>query len=90
MNKKVIEIVRKYVEEHLDKSDPKQEFEVFVVQQCYNYKPKRQLMATDVIRELKKLIEENGDKPVFVSTGFECADACSVSTYDNGDIYIGQ
>ena len=35
------------------------------------YKPKRQLMATDVIRELKKLIEENGDKPVFVSTGLE-------------------
>lgn len=53
-------------------------------------KPKRQLMATDVIRELKKLIEENGDKPVFVSTGFEYSDACSVSTYDNGDICIGQ
>lgn len=52
------------------------------------YKPKRQLMATDVIRELKKLIEENGDKPVFVSTGFECADAREVSTYDNGDIRI--
>lgn len=28
MNKKVSEFVRKYVEEHLDKSDPKQEFEV--------------------------------------------------------------
>lgn len=55
-----------------------------------SYKPKRQLMATDVIRELKKLIEENGDKPVFVSTGFEYSDACSVSTYDNGDICIGQ
>ena len=53
------------------------------------YKPERQLMATDVIRELKKLIEENGDKPVFVSTGFEYCDACSVSTYDNGDIRIG-
>ena len=26
MNKKVSEFVRKYVEEHLDKSDPKQEF----------------------------------------------------------------
>ena len=35
MNKKVSEFVRKYVEEHLDKSDPKQEFEVFVVRQCY-------------------------------------------------------
>lgn len=53
------------------------------------YKPKHQLMATDVIRELKKLIEENGDKPVFVSTGFEYCDARSVSTYDNGDICIG-
>lgn len=31
MNKKVSEFVRKYVEEHLDKSDLKQEFEVFVV-----------------------------------------------------------
>ena len=53
------------------------------------YKPENQLMATDVIRELKKLIGENGDKPVFVSTGFEYCDACSVSTYDNGDIRIG-
>jgi hypothetical protein len=53
-----------------------------------SYKPKRQLMASDVIRELKKLIEENGDKPVFVSTGFECADAREVSTYVNGDIRI--
>ena len=35
MNKKVSEFVRKYVEEHLDKSVPKQEFEVFVVWQCY-------------------------------------------------------
>lgn len=35
MNKKVSEFVRKYVEEHLDKSDSKQKFEVFVVWQCY-------------------------------------------------------
>ena len=35
MNKKVIEIVRKYVEEHLDNSDQKQEYDVYVVWQCY-------------------------------------------------------
>lgn len=35
MNKKVIEIVRKYVEEHLDKSDAKPEYDVYVVWQCY-------------------------------------------------------
>ena len=46
-------------------------------------------MATDVIRELKKLIEENGDKPVFVSTGFEYCDAYKVSTYSDGSIRIG-
>ena len=61
----------------------------FVFGSTNAYKTKRQLMATDVIRELKKLIEENGDRPVFVSTGFEYSDACSVSTYDNGDIRIG-
>lgn len=61
----------------------------FIFDNNNTYKPKRQLMATDVIRELKKLIEENGDKPVFVSTGFEYCDACEVSTYDNGDICIG-
>lgn len=55
-----------------------------------SYKRKRQLMATDVIRELKKLVEENGDKPVFVSTGFEYTDACEVSTYADGSICIGQ
>lgn len=30
MNKKVSEFVRKYVEEHLDKSDPNQEYDVYV------------------------------------------------------------
>ena len=69
---------RKLMEEH-----------VFAFDNNNSYKPKRQLMATDVIRELKKLIEENGDKPVFVSTGFECCDACKVSTYSDGSIRIG-
>lgn len=34
MNKKVIDLVRKYTKEHLDKSDPQVEFDVFVVWQC--------------------------------------------------------
>ena len=46
MNKKVIEIVRKYVEEHLDKSDQKQEFEVFVVWQCYILGNAKWLLST--------------------------------------------
>ena len=43
MNKKVIEFVRKYVEEHLDKSDPKQKFEVW---QCYILGNAKWLLST--------------------------------------------
>ena len=46
MNKKVSEFVREYVEEHLDKSDPKQEFEVFVVWQCYILGNAKWLLST--------------------------------------------
>lgn len=46
MNKKVSEFVHKYVEEHLDKSDPKQEFEVFVVWQCYILGNAKWLLST--------------------------------------------
>lgn len=46
MNKKVSELVRKYVEEHLDKSGLKQEFEVFVVWQCYILGNAKWLLST--------------------------------------------
>lgn len=46
MNKKVSEFVRKYVEEHLDKSDSKQEFEVYVVWQCYILGNAKWLLST--------------------------------------------
>lgn len=35
------------------------------------------------------ITEKNSYRPVFVSTGFEYCDVREVSTYDNGDIYIG-
>ena len=46
MNKKVIEIVCKYVEEHLDKSDQKQEYDVYVVWQCYILGNAKWLLST--------------------------------------------
>lgn len=46
MNKKVSEFVHKYVEEHLDKSDSKQEFEVYVVWQCYILGNAKWLLST--------------------------------------------
>lgn len=46
MNKKVFEIVRKYVEEHLDKSDAKSEYDVYVVWQCYILGNAKWLLST--------------------------------------------
>lgn len=48
MNKKVIEIVRKYVEEHLDKSDRKPFFDVYVVWQCYILGNAKWLVSTTI------------------------------------------
>lgn len=46
MNKKVIEIVRSYAEEHLDKSDSKAKFNVFVVWHCYILGNAKWLLST--------------------------------------------
>lgn len=46
MNKKVIEIVNNYVEEHLDKDFPMPEFEVYVVWQCYILSNAKWLLST--------------------------------------------
>lgn len=46
MTEEVIKLVRDYAEAHLDKSDPKQEFEVFVVWQCYILGNTKWLLST--------------------------------------------
>lgn len=46
IGKKVIDLVRKYTKEHLDKSDPEVEFDVFVVWQCYILGNAKWLLST--------------------------------------------
>ena len=46
MNKKVIEIVRKYVDEHLYMSDEIPEYDVYVVWQCYILGNAKWLLST--------------------------------------------
>ena len=46
MTEEVIKLVRDYAEDHLDKSDPKQEFNVFVVWQCYILGNTKWLLST--------------------------------------------
>lgn len=46
MNDKVKGIVRRYAEEHLDKSDPETPFDVYVVWQCYILGNAKWLLST--------------------------------------------
>ena len=61
MNKKVSEFVRKYVEEHLDKSVPKQEFEVFVVWQYY-------ILGNAIMDILNQIDDVTNSNTIFVLT----------------------
>lgn len=63
MNKKVIEIVRKYVEEHLDKSDQKQEYDVYG--QCYILGNAKWLLSTTLPDDMYYEVTYNKVKDEF-------------------------
>ena len=58
MNKKVSEFVRKYIEEHLDKSDSKPEYDVYVVWYCYILGNAKWLLSTTLPDEKTPLDTE--------------------------------
>ena len=57
-----IESVRKYTEEHLDKSDGKVEFEVFVVWNCKTLQNNKALLSTTLFDGMYYEVTYNGDK----------------------------
>ena len=60
MDNKAIEIVRKYIIDHLDKSDPKPEFEVYIVwksKAIQNY-----LLSSTLFDDMYYELTYNGDK----------------------------
>lgn len=65
VNKKVIEIVRKYVEKHLDKSGQKQEYDVYVVWQCYILGNAKWLLSTTLPDDMYYEVTYNKVKDEF-------------------------
>ena len=65
-NEKFIDIckeeVRKYAEEHLDKSDNVAEFDVFVVWQCKTLQNNKALLSTTLFDGMYYELTYNGDK----------------------------
>lgn len=56
------EEVRKYAEEHLDKSDIMPEFEVFVVWSCKTLQNNKALLSTTLFDGMYYELTYNGDK----------------------------
>ena len=65
-NKEFIDIckneVRKYTEEHIDKTDAKQDFEVFVVWSCKTLQNHKALLSTTISDGMYYELTYNGDK----------------------------
>lgn len=62
MDNKVIELVRKYIVDHLDKSDNMPEFEVFVVWKCKALQNWKYLLSSTLFDGMYYEITYNGDK----------------------------
>lgn len=62
MGKKALQIVRDYIEEHLDKSDQKPEFEVYTVWKCKALQNWKYLLSSTLPDGMYYELTYNGDK----------------------------
>ena len=65
MDNNAIEIVRKYIVDHLDKSDNIPEFEVFVVWKCKALQNWKYLLSSTLLDGMYYEMTYNGDKNVW-------------------------
>ena len=62
MENKAIEIVRKYIEEHLDRSDDRPEFDVYTVWKCKALQNWKFLISSSLNDGMYYELVYNGDK----------------------------
>ena len=62
MDKKVIELVREYILNHLDKSDETPQFEIFTVWKCKTLQNWKYLLASTLPDGMYYELTYNGDK----------------------------
>jgi len=62
MDEKALQIVRDYIEEHLDKSDQKPEFEVYTVWKCKVLQNWKYLLSSTLPDGMYYELTYNGDK----------------------------
>ena len=65
MDEKALHIIRDYIEEHLDKSDEKPMFDVYIVWKCKALQNWKWLIASTLFDGMYYEVTFNGDKQEF-------------------------
>ena len=65
MDEKALQIVRKYIEDHLDKSDPKPEFDVYTVWKAKALQNWKYLISSTLLDCMYYELTYNGDEKVW-------------------------
>lgn len=65
MDEKALQIVRKYIEDHLDKSDPKPEFDVYTVWKAKALQNWKYLISSTLFDGMYYELTYNGDEKVW-------------------------
>lgn len=65
MDEKALHIIRDYIEEHLDKSDEKPMFDVYIVWKCKTLQNWKWLIASTLFDGMYYEVTFNGDKQEF-------------------------
>lgn len=80
MNVRVKELVREYVNEHLDKSDPATSFDVFTVWQCYILGNAKWLISTTLPDGMYYEVTYNNTKKEFYLDAYKKFENRCIST----------
>ena len=65
MNELAIELVKSYIREHLDKSDPEPDFDVYIVWMCKTLQHRKYLLSSDLPDGMYYELTYNGDTEEF-------------------------
>ncbi len=65
MDEKALQIVRDYIEDHLDKSDPKPEFDVYTVWKAKALQNWKYLISSTLLDGMYYELTYNGDEKVW-------------------------
>ena len=83
MDNKAVQIVLDYTKEHLDKSDPTPDFDVFIVWKCKILQNWKYLLSTTLFDGMYYELTYNGDKAEWYLDAYKKFENRTISMLEN-------